>query len=159
MLSRQANSTRCLAREGKRLLSSYVLANGGGSVHAGPRDCSVPKGWPRTCWRHQTEGSHRLPPVSLAPPTLVCTVSGISIPSEVPPKTSSPLRENLGMQARASCCPSAQLCCGARPAGRSLTGKERGLNLEVSSSPSNQQAPGAPLGAPLRANECLLHEK
>lgn len=48
LLSRQENSMRCLAREGRRLLSSYLLANGGGSVHTGPRDYLVLKGWPRT---------------------------------------------------------------------------------------------------------------
>lgn len=47
-----------------------------------------------------------------------------------------------------------------RASGRKESHREgERLNLEVSSSPSNQQAPGAPLGAPLRTDECLLHEK
>uniref|UniRef100_A0A5F5PGQ5 DNA polymerase delta subunit 4 n=2 Tax=Equus TaxID=9789 RepID=A0A5F5PGQ5_HORSE len=54
-----------------------------------------------------------------------CTASGISIPFEPPPKTSCPLPENLRTQTRASCCPSAQLCCGECLAGKSLKGKER----------------------------------
>ncbi|XP_023599610.1 DNA polymerase delta subunit 4 isoform X1 [Myotis lucifugus] len=43
-----------------------------------------------------------------------CTVSGISIPFEVPPKVSCSLPKNLRTQARASYCLSAQPCCGGR---------------------------------------------
>ncbi|XP_068834261.1 DNA polymerase delta subunit 4 isoform X1 [Capricornis sumatraensis] len=54
-----------------------------------------------------------------------CTASGISIPSDAPPKTSSLLLENR-TQVRASCCPAAQPCCGEHLAGKRLAGKERG---------------------------------